>query len=121
MKTLCDLNEDRLTRMQEKYRVSRATRDYKELLADPEIQAVVVATREDQQAVLAIEALRAGKHVYVEKPLADTLEKVEKVVTAQQASGRFAAVGFNRRMAPAYGKARELRWPMPLTGCGPRG
>lgn len=94
--------------MQEKYRVPQATPDYKELLADPEIQAVVVATREDQQAVLATEALAAGKHVYVEKPLADTPEKVEQVVAAQQASGRFAAVGFNRRMAPAYGKAREL-------------
>ena len=108
LKTLCDLDQDRLTRMQARYQVPHATPDYRELLADPEIQAVVVATREDQQAPLAIEALRAGKHVYVEKPLADTPEKVAQVVAAQRQSGRFAAVGFNRRMAPAYGKAREL-------------
>jgi len=64
LKTLCDLREEVLGPMQAKYAVPHATTDYRELLADPEIQAVVVATREDAQARLAIEALRAGKHVY---------------------------------------------------------
>lgn len=92
LKTACDLREDVLRAMQEKYRIPVAVGDYKELLADPEVQAVVVATREDMQAPLAIECLKAGKHVYVEKPLAETVEACEAVVSAQQASGKFVAV-----------------------------
>ena len=108
LKALCDLNGDLLKQMQQKYEVGDTTTDYQQLLADDEIDAIVVATKEDAQADLAAAALRAGKHVYVEKPLADTVEKVEQVVAAQAASGKFAAVGFNRRMAPAYRKAMEV-------------
>lgn len=108
LKTLCDLRADLLGQMQDKYDVPHTTANYQDLLADAEIDAVVVATKEDMQAELAAAALRAGKHVYVEKPLADTPEKVEQVVAAQAVSGKFAAVGFNRRMAPAYRKAREV-------------
>jgi len=110
LKALCDLRDDLLRAMQAKYAVPHATTDFRELLADPEIQAVVVATREDVQAPLAIEALRAGKHVYVEKPLASTSEECAAVVAAQREAGRFVAVGFNRRFAPAYRKAREFLW-----------
>ncbi len=91
-------------------RIPAAVSDYKELLADAEIQAVVVATREDAQAALAIECLKAGKHVYVEKPLAETPEACEAVVAAQRASGKHVAVDFNRRFAPAYRRASELLW-----------
>lgn len=108
LKTLCDLREDVLGRMQRKYAVPQATTDHRALLSGPEIQAVVVATREDAQAALTIEALRAGKHVYVEKPLATTTEACASVVAAGRETGRFVAVGFNRRFAPAYRKAREI-------------
>jgi predicted dehydrogenase len=108
LKTLCDVREETLERMQRKYTVPHATTDHRRLLSDPEIQAVVVATREDMQAPVTIEALRAGKHVYVEKPLAQTSEACDDVVAAQRESGRFVAVGFNRRFAPAYRKAREI-------------
>jgi predicted dehydrogenase len=107
LKTLCDLREDVLRQMQAKYAVPQATPDHRKLLADPEIQAVVVATREDAQADLAIEALRAGKHVYVEKPLANTSDRCAAVAAVQREARRFVAVGFNRRFAPAYRKARE--------------
>lgn len=108
LKTICDLREDVLANMQSKYAIPCAETDHQTLLADPEIDAVVVATKEDMQAPLTVEALNAGKHVYVEKPLADTPEAVESVVAAQHASGKFVAVGFNRRMAPAYRKAKQL-------------
>lgn len=108
LKTICDVREDVLGQMQRKYAVPHATTDYHALLADPEIQAVVVATREDRQAPLTIEALRAGKHVYVEKPLAETSEACAQVAQAQRETGRFVAVGFNRRFAPAYRKAKEI-------------
>lgn len=108
LKTVCDLDGERVRAAQEKYGVPHGTTDHRELLADEEIQAVVVATREDQQAPLTIEALRAGKHVYVEKPLALAAEECQAVVAAQQEAGRFVAVGFNRRFAPAYRKAKEV-------------
>ena len=108
LKTVCDLREDVLKKMQAKYNIPEATTDYKRLLADKEIQAVVVATKEDMQAPLTIEALKAGKHVYVEKPLANTPAEVRKVVAAQRKARRLVAVGFNRRFAPAYNKAKEI-------------
>jgi len=108
LKTVCDVREDVLANMRHKYDVPHAETDYTKLLADAEIDAVVVATRQDMQATLAIAALEAGKHVYVEKPLAESSEAVEAVVAAQKASGKMACVGFNRRMAPAYRMAKEV-------------
>ena len=108
LKTVCDLREDVLAEMKAKYDVPHSETDYRKMLADPEIDAVVVATREDMQATLAIEVMKAGKHVYVEKPLAETPQAVEAVVAAQKASGKFACVGFNRRISPAYRKAKEV-------------
>ena len=61
LKTLCDVRADVLQKMQEKYAVPHATTEHKAVLADPEIDAVIVATREDMQAALTIEALQAGK------------------------------------------------------------
>ncbi|MGD0089880.1 MAG: Gfo/Idh/MocA family oxidoreductase, partial [Planctomycetota bacterium] len=93
LKTLCDRREDVARAMQAKYSVPNLATNHAALLADPEIQAVVVATREDMQAQLTIEALRAGKHVYVEKPLANTAEECAAVVSAQQQSGKHVAAG----------------------------
>lgn len=108
LKTVCDVREDALRSAQEKYTVPHATTDFREVLADPEISAVIVATREDMQASLTIEALRSGKHVYVEKPLASTPDEAAQVAAAQIETGKQVAVGFNRRFAPAYLKAREI-------------
>jgi predicted dehydrogenase/threonine dehydrogenase-like Zn-dependent dehydrogenase len=77
-----------------------------ELLADPEIQAVVIATRHDEHARLASEALRAGKAVFVEKPLALDDESLDEVLGAAAAGG-LLMVGFNRRFAPATVFLRE--------------
>ncbi|NIA14027.1 MAG: Gfo/Idh/MocA family oxidoreductase [Nitrospiraceae bacterium] len=108
LKTVCDLQEDVLHAVQTKYAIPKATTDVAELLADEEIQGVIVATEEGTHAELTIQALNAGKHVYVEKPLADTNEACAAVVEVQRQTGKFVAVGFNRRFAPAYRKAKEI-------------
>jgi predicted dehydrogenase len=108
LKTLCDLRQDLLGEMQHRFNVPEAVTDHTELLADPEIDAVIVATKEDMQVPLSVDVLKAGKHVYTEKPLADKPEDVEAIVSAQKESGKLAGVGFNRRMAPAYTKAKEI-------------
>ncbi len=105
---LCDLNPELLQSLGRKYQVAKTKTDYREVLADPDIDGVVIATREDTHVPLTIEALQAGKHVYVEKPLAETPEECSKVVEARQASGKCVIVGMNRRCAPAYVMARQL-------------
>ena len=108
LKTVCDLRPELLVQAQQQYGVEHVTQNSRELLKDPEIQAVVIATRVEAHVPLALEALRAGKHVYVEKPLAETPEECERLLSAVENSGRLLAVGHNRRMAPAYQKLREI-------------
>ena len=71
-----------------------------EVFDSPRVDLVCVLTRHDTHAEYAIRALEAGKHVFVEKPLARDLEELERVVTARARSGGMLAVGFNRRFAP---------------------
>ncbi|MCC6422499.1 MAG: Gfo/Idh/MocA family oxidoreductase [Phycisphaerales bacterium] len=108
LKTVCDLNADLVQDAQKRYDIPHGTQQHKTLLADPEIQAVLIATRAESHVPLAIEALRAGKHVYVEKPLAETADECRRLTAAQKESGKQLAVAFNRRMAPAYQEARRI-------------
>jgi predicted dehydrogenase/threonine dehydrogenase-like Zn-dependent dehydrogenase len=80
---------------------AEATSDATTLLADPRVDAVVIATRHDSHADLTIRALEAGKHVFVEKPLATREADLDRVEAALQAHpGLNLMVGFNRRLAP---------------------
>src|ERR1700675_3339477 len=63
LKTVCDLVPELLDQAQQHYRVEHVTQNYRDLLKDPEIQAVVIATRVEAHVPLALDALRAGKHV----------------------------------------------------------
>ena len=80
---------------------------------NPEINTVVIATRHDSHARYVIEALRAGKHVFVEKPLCLTTEELEEIVKSYREAnnsgeGVNLMVGFNRRFAPQVVKMKEL-------------
>lgn len=76
------------------------TSDYHELLNDESIGAVVIATRHDTHARLAAESARAGKDVFVEKPLALDRVELDEVIAAQHETGRIIMPGFNRRFSP---------------------
>jgi len=76
--------------------------DYEEILKDPKIQAVVIVSRNPLHAPQALAALRAGKHVFLEKPMALTEDECRELWTAVEDSGKHLAVGFNRRFAPSY-------------------
>lgn len=78
------------------------------VLDDPEVDAVFLLTPHDSHGSLTARALAAGKHVFVEKPLATTLEDLELVESAAAASDRLLMVGFNRRFAPLAREARRL-------------
>lgn len=105
---ICDVFQENLDQVGNYYGIEKRELDYKRILADPEIDGVLIVTREDSHVPLTLEALASGKHVYVEKPLAETVEECAKVVEAQKKSGKIAAVGMNRRMAPAYQYAKKL-------------
>ncbi|MBS1794811.1 MAG: bi-domain-containing oxidoreductase [Acidobacteria bacterium] len=79
-----------------------STSDYREILNDPEIDAILISSRHREHARQAIDALEAGKHVFIEKPMAVTVEECRAIYRAVQTSGKRLMVGFNRRFAPYY-------------------
>lgn len=83
----------------------RVSTDIEAVLRDPEIDAVFILTRHDSHAALAEAALAAGKHVFVEKPLALQPDDARRVVERAAATGAHLLVGFNRRFSPL---AREV-------------
>ena len=90
-----------------------ASTDYEAMLAQPAINAVVLVTRHDSHASLSLAALRAGKHVFVEKPLALRLEEVDALEQAYDealagGAGRQLMVGFNRRFAPHVRRMKAM-------------
>ena len=85
---------------QRKFGFEAAGTDAGQILADPSIDLVCITTRHDTHAALITEALRAGKHVFVEKPLAIDDEQLRVVEAAAAASTGLLLVGFNRRFSP---------------------
>jgi polar amino acid transport system substrate-binding protein len=99
----------------EKFGFQLCTTDAAELLRDERIGAVVITTRHGSHARYAADALRAGKAVFVEKPLALNEEELQEVLQAQEESGQLLTVGFNRRFAPlARALRKEFRESGPL-------
>lgn len=77
--------------------VEHVTGDYREILADPEIDAVLICSPTDTHAAISVEAIRAGKHVFCEKPIDHDLEKIKEVLQALKENPVKYQVGFNRR------------------------
>ncbi len=92
-----------------KFGFAGATTDTEALIADPDCNAVVVSTRHDTHADYVLRALAAGKHVFVEKPLALTSAELDRIEAATAATpDRILMVGFNRRFAPHVVRIKQL-------------
>ena len=102
-----DINLARAEELAEKYN-GKAYASYEELLADPAIEAVSVCAANHVHAEITVAALKAGKHVLCEKPMAVTLEECEAMVAAARESGKYLMIGQNQRLAKAHAKAKEL-------------
>ncbi len=85
-----------------RFEANYASSDLPEILDDADVDAVIIATRHNQHASQAIAALNAGKHVFIEKPMAVTIEECREIYEAVQRNGKRLMVGFNRRFAPYY-------------------
>lgn len=92
----------------EKFGFRQAVADAYEVIRDERVNLVVIATRHDSHALLAAHALRAGRNVFVEKPLAMNDEELEEVIKAAREGGGQLMVGFNRRFAPHARAALEF-------------
>ena len=82
--------------------------DYRELLKDPSIDVVFIATPEHLHYPMFMDAIKEGKNIYVEKPLAHTIEEGEKMVEAWRKSGKVVQVGTQNRSNSLYQKAKEM-------------
>lgn len=94
---IAGLDEKRCRELAGTFGVARVYRDYQDLLADPDVEAVTVAVPNILHYPVAIAALEAGKHVMVEKPLARSASEGEKIIAAAQRAGLVLGVVFNRR------------------------
>ncbi|MBI3880735.1 MAG: Gfo/Idh/MocA family oxidoreductase [Verrucomicrobia bacterium] len=104
----CDTNLVRAEELVKLAKSGRAVADFHEAVADPKVQAVVVATLNSTLAEISAAAIRAGKHVIVEKPAGISSAQVEELIALATKHGVRVRVGFNHRFHPAFVKAREL-------------
>ena len=93
-----------------KFQFNHATTDNYSVITNPDVDAVIITTRHNSHAPLVIEALEAGKHVFVEKPLCITADELKTIKQAYErlSSPPILMVGFNRRFAPQIRKIKEL-------------
>ncbi len=86
----------------------KATADWRELIADPEVDVVSVTTPNQFHAEMAIAALEAGKHVWCEKPMAPAYADAERMLSAAKASGKVAVLGYNYIQNPVMRHIKAL-------------
>jgi predicted dehydrogenase len=105
---ICDTSEAARARWAPAFPGARATAEFDELLDDAALDAVVVATHVPSHPELALRAFEAGKHVFVEKPLAQSAGEAERVVDAAREAGRVLMVGHLLEYHPGVEKLHEL-------------
>jgi predicted dehydrogenase len=105
---LCDADETARARLSRTLPAARATADLDELLADPDLDAIVLATPVPTHAQLAVRVLEAGKHCFVEKPLAQSAADAERAVAAAQRADRLLMVGHLLEYHPGVRRLKEL-------------
>jgi UDP-N-acetylglucosamine 3-dehydrogenase len=104
---VCDVIISRAEELAKEYNCTAYT-DYRQMLLDPEIDAVIVAATNTTHAEMTVAALKAGKHVMCEKPMATTLADGQAMLTAAKESGKQLMIAHNQRLEPANIKAREI-------------
>lgn len=108
VKWVCDFDERRQRLAKSRYPSVSVTRDTDDVLSDPEVDAILVATPISTHHSLAMQALRRGKHVFVEKPLAASADQAEELVAAAEDAGVTLMVGHTFEFSPPVIKIKEL-------------
>ena len=105
---ICSRRLEKVREAAEELNVPYYTDDYRQLLAREEIDAVSVCTPNALHEEIALAALKAGKHLYIDKPLADTAQGARRIADQAKKSGVFTRMVFNNRYLPVTLRAREL-------------
>jgi len=110
---ICDIDKNVLDRRVADYAKIRKNTpkthgDYRELLQDPSIDAVIIGTPDHWHCKIMVDAVQAGKQVYVEKPVANTIEEANLMVQAAKKTGKIVQAGQWQRSGPHYKKAIEI-------------
>ncbi len=104
---VCTRRPERLAEVAKKYGVPNAFTDYRELLADPDIDLVSIVTHVGDHLEPTVAALRAGKHVFLEKPMADSVEACDEIIAELKSTDKAFMVGHVCRFDTAYALAKE--------------
>lgn len=108
IKYFCDIIPERAKAAVEKYGCGTAITDYKEILADPEVEAVSVCTPNKMHSIISIDCLKAGKNVLCEKPAARIYSEAVEMKKAQNETGKVLNIGVVNRFNGAVKKIREM-------------
>jgi len=92
----------------EQFGIESVSADYKEIISNPEVDAVLICSPTDTHSQYITEAAEAGKHIFCEKPLDLSLEKIQNILTVVEKSGVKLMVGFNRRFDPNFSKVKQM-------------
>lgn len=101
------------TALAKKYKIGNSTTDYKSILAEPSVDLVMVTTRSNSHARMVVEGLKAGKHMFVEKPLSIDRNGLDDVLAAYNGS-KTLTVGFNRRFSPHMVQVKKIVGDAPM-------
>ncbi len=104
---VCSRDEGRAAGLAREHGAPLVFTDYRELMASPEVDAVIIATPDFAHHDIAVAAAQAGKHILVEKPLTTDLAEADSIVAAVRAAGVVGSVLFNHRWIPAYYQAMQ--------------
>lgn len=107
LRAVCTRRDQRRREIKQRLGVPRDYRDYHDLLADPAIEAVSIVTHIDDHLAPTLAALKAGKHVLLEKPMARTVADCDRMIAAAEKAGRILMVGHICRFNPRYALARD--------------
>ncbi len=105
---ICDIRLEVAKTVARECGVERVVQDYRELLQDPAVEAVLIATSTNTHAQIIQDCANAGKHIFCEKPLALELDKIDAALEVVALKGVKLMVGFNRRFDKSFQKVREI-------------
>lgn len=108
LNTIADINLEAAESIAAQFNVPKAVSDYRELLDDSSIEAVIISSATNTHAQIIQEAAIAGKHIFCEKPIDFDLKRIDKVLAAVEKAGVKLQIGFNRRFDPNFRRVREL-------------
>jgi myo-inositol 2-dehydrogenase/D-chiro-inositol 1-dehydrogenase len=105
---VCDIRLEVAQAVADEHGIQRIVKDYHKLLADPDIEAILIASSTETHAFIMKDVAAAGKHIFCEKPLALELDNIDEALAAIETAGVKLQVGFNRRFDKSFQRVHEM-------------